>query len=89
MDKEMHYRMAFMQGGVQTQDAEKYIEILQEETLNRISGLSFDRRLIKPIMEVALKETEQNPGMEFDDAVNGIIKNKVRMLTFMQKFCMR
>lgn len=89
MDRQMHYRMAFRQGGVPHDEADQYINNLDETTLNKITALSFDRRLIKPIMEVASEEVEKNPDTGFNDIVSSILCNKIRMFTFMRQFCLR
>lgn len=88
MDKMTHYHMAFKQGGIYEEDADEYINSLEEDTLDMITKLNFDRSLLKPIMEVAAREIEENENLGFNQAVSNILRNKRRMLSFMQHYCL-
>lgn len=88
MDKMTHYHMAFKQGGIYKEDAEGYISSLEEDTLDMITKFNFSRNLLKPILEVAAKEIEENEELGFNQAVNNILRNKKQMLSFMQKYCL-
>lgn len=88
MDKDVHYHMVFKAGCIQQEDAGKYISQLKEETLDNITSLNFNRRLLKPILETASEEMDENSGVGLDEAVNNILNNKKRMLSFMSKYCM-
>jgi thiamine kinase-like enzyme len=87
MTKEMHYNLAFRQGAVEQADAEKYIDHLEEDTLNHLTHMSFDRRLIKPIMETAWTQAEDDEDEDFNSIVHGILNDKGKMLIFMNRYC--
>lgn len=87
--REMHYRMAFRQGGVANEEADQYINCLEKDVLDKITALSFDRRLIKPILEVASEEVERNSDVTLNEIVEEILGNKVRMFAFMRQFCLQ
>jgi hypothetical protein len=87
MTKEMHYDLAFMQGAVPREDATKYIDHLEEDTLNHLTHMSFDRRLIKPIMETAWTQAEDTEDEDFNSIVHGILNDKGKMLIFMNRYC--
>jgi hypothetical protein len=84
----MHYHLAFKQGLIDSEDAAKYIDLLDEETLNRVTQLGFDRRLLKPVMETAWNKTEKSNEKDFDTAVQEILDDKHQMFIFMNHYCM-
>jgi len=89
MEKTQHYRLAFQQGNIEKKDAEIYIRLLSEETLNYITNNSFDRRLLRPLMRAAQKTMEkQNPMQELDVIVNSILHDKREMFLLMNTFCL-
>ncbi len=88
MKQMARYQLVFKQAGIQPDESERYIIDLKEQTLNFITKRGFDRRLIKPIMNAALKDMEESPETDFDQAVNNILNNKNRMMAFMQRYCL-
>lgn len=89
MDKIQYYHLAFQQGNVERKDAEIYIRLLSEETLNYITNNSFDRRLLRPLMRTAQKTMEKQDLMqEFDVIVNSILHDKKEMFVLMNTFCL-
>lgn len=88
MDKEKYYKLAFMQGAIVKEDAQKYMKALSEDTLDKITHLSFDRRLLKPVMEMAWKEMEESALADFDYFVNSIINSKNKMFELMSQYCL-
>lgn len=88
MDRDLHYSMVMKAGCIPPEEAKKYISELGEHTLNQITSLSFDRRLIKPILERATEEAQESGDMGLDEAVNNILNNKKRMLSFMSRYCL-
>lgn len=89
MEKTQHYRLSFQQGNIEKKDAEIYIRLLSEETLNYITNNSFDRRLLRPLMRAAQKTMEkQNPMQELDVIVNSILHDKREMFLLMNTFCL-
>lgn len=88
MNKMRHYHLAFNQASISTKDANTYINLLSEDTLNYITSHSFNKRLIKPIMKIAQEKLEkQDSSQEFDKIVNTIIHDKKEMLVLMNTFC--
>ena len=88
MNKLRHYYLAFSQGDISKKDAEYYIRLLSEDTLNYISHRSFNKRLIKPIMRMAQKTMEEQEILqEFDIIVNTILNDKREMFVLMNTFC--
>jgi hypothetical protein len=49
--------------------------------------MSFDRRLIKPIMETAWNQAEDTEDEDFNSIVHGILNDKGKMLIFMNRYC--
>lgn len=88
MEKEEYYKLAFRQGAIIKEEAQKYIALLPEDTLDRITHLNFDRQLLKPIMEMAWKEMEKSGLMDFNYFVTNIINNKNRMFKLMSQYCL-
>lgn len=90
VNKIRHYHLAFSQARIDRNDADYYIRLLSEDTLNYITNNSFDRKLLRPLMRTALKTIEkENEDIleEFDNTVNTIIHDKREMFVLMNTFC--
>ena len=92
MEKELHYFLALKQGAISHADAQKYIKLLEESTLNRITHMDFDRRLIKPILKMAWEKNEKSLSdfpCGFNCTVNNILDDKKLMFKLMRYYCIK
>lgn len=75
-------------------DAEKIVKLLSKETLLRITGHEFDRRLIHPVLIEANMLMEnvnaemEDEDMNLDTAVNQVLDNKKEMFMLMSQYCL-
>lgn len=89
MNKTGHYHLAFRQGSIDRKDADLYIRLLSEETLDYITSSSFDKRLLRPVMRMAWRTMEkQKTPQDFDEIVNAILSDKKEMFVLMNTFCL-
>lgn len=94
MRRKRHFYLALRQGGICQSDADKIMELLSGETLQRITENQFDKRLIRPVLMEAGKRIEKTDaetdveGMDFETAVKQIMDNQLEMFELMAKYCL-
>lgn len=84
-DIEQQYLLAFRQGAIGDREAQIYMKLLKKDTLDYITHISFDRRLLKPIMKIAWEKLEETNAVQEDseekktkttEAIRGDVKGE-------------
>lgn len=83
MKDKQHYMRILKIAGINLSFAYEVCNILSEETLDRITRVGFDRRLIKPVIEKALL---YDGGID-DENINAIMDNQDLIIRMKLKYC--
>ena len=83
MKDKQHYMRIFKIAGINLSFAYEVCNILSAETLDRITRVGFDRRLIKPVIEKALLFD----GGINDENINAIMDNQDLIIRMKLKYC--
>lgn len=85
MERNIHYRLAFAQGGISSDETELYMSCLSKETLDFITRHDFDRRLLKPLLRSAQGLEKDIQKMDYNMAVNKVLQDKKKMFMLMNE----
>lgn len=83
MKDKQYYMRIFKIAGINLQFANEICKILSDETLDRITRVGFDRRLIKPVIEKALF---YDGGIN-DENINAIMNNQDLIIRMKFQYC--
>lgn len=83
MKDKQYYMRIFKIAGINLQFANEICNILSDETLDRITKVGFDRRLIKPVIE---KAYFYDGGIN-DENINAIMDNQDLIIRMKLQYC--
>lgn len=85
MSDKQHYMRIFKIAGINLAFANEVCNLLSDETLDRITRVGFDRRLIKPVIE---KAWLYDGGIN-DENINAIMNNQDLIIRMKLQYCKR
>ena len=83
MVNKMNYMRILKIAGIDLAFADRVCNTLSEETLNRLTKVGFDRRLIVPILRMAISDD----GQISETKINQIMDDQDLIIAMMQRYC--